>query len=92
MGREKGKHGRGLLILSSQTKDVLVESLSRIGREGNYPAGCAQPRHRAWVLLLYWRKCVCVCVCVPTRFVVEEVVVCCSCIMFPGLVLGTFVS
>ena len=32
--------------------------------------------------------CVCVCVCVPTCFVVEGVVVCFSCLMFLGPLLG----
>ena len=48
-----------------------------------YPESFAQPGHRARVLLLYSRKCV------PTCFVVEGVVVRCSCTLFLGL-LRTF--
>ena len=45
------------------------------GEAEKYPEGFAQPRHRALV---------------PTCFVVEEVVVCCSRILIFGPLLGTF--
>ena len=50
-----------------------------------YPERFAQPGHRAWVLCLYLRKC-----CQPASWWTEGVVIRCSCSLFLGHLVWTF--